>query len=505
MVQTHAVVGELRRDLQRELTYASRSFAVQVEARPAGGVIPDALYAIPPLVSAGCQTRALSCVAVDATDLDRQARTRSGCITPELVLRLLEHGHSDVVERYAGRGEWFCALEWARLLGEEGRQGDALEVLAPYLATGWWTAVADAAGLLEGWGRVDEAIEVVRVRMAAGHPLALEFSARLLARHGRAGEAFGLLRPYIGELSFAVALVDVAAEAGREEEAAALLSVRTGHRCSDFPWCCRGIDRDTAIGLLARIRERQGRTDEAIALLRTGSAGRLDHREQLAGLLARHGRLDELRATAASDDSGHAVRRLAASLEERGDVEGAIAAYDGPATLDPHSAFALARLLARHGRGADAVGVVRAQADTRSGDDWIRHVLSGLYLAQGRPGDGLAHLDALAAARGGEEDWDLYGIRLPLLAARDGVDAAIAQARSHPEGTTSYAAPHLAGLLAGAGRTEEAVAVLRPHASANRHVLAGYLIDLGRVEEAVAVLHQGTPPPVGAWSEDPPF
>ncbi len=417
-----------------------------------------------------------------------------------------------MVELQAGRGEWFCALAWARLLGEQGRQSEALEVLAPYLAPGWWTAVVAAAELLEGWGRVDEAIETTRIRMEAGHPMALESYTRLLARHGRAEEAFILLRPHIGEPSLAVALVDVAAAAGRDEEAAALLAARTEHRCSDFPWCCRGLDRDTAIGLLATIRERQGRIDEAITLLRPDGATLLN-REQLAGLLARHGRLDELRAAAAADGSGNFVRRLARLLEERGDVEGAIAAYrqtDRSGAHDPNQAFELAQLLARHCRGNEAIDVMRLQADARNGDDWILHVLSGLYLDQGRPEDGLAHLDALAATRGGEEDWDLYWMRLPLTAARDGVDKTIAQARSHPKGMTPYAAPHIAELLAGAGRTEEAVAVLRPHALANRHDLAGYLIDLGRIEEAVAVLHQDKPRPpqpstTAAWSEEPPF
>ncbi|MFD3457922.1 tetratricopeptide repeat protein [Streptomyces sp. NPDC058691] len=298
--------------------------------------------------------------------------------------------------------------------------------------------------VLEGWGRVEEAIEITRVRMAAGHPMALESYTRLLARHGRAEEAFDLLRPHLGEPSLAAALVDVAGAAGLDEEAAALLAALTGHECSDFPWCCRGLDRDSVIGLLATIRERQGRTDEAIALLRTGSTTLINNREQLAALLARQGRLGELRAAAASDHSGHAVQQLARVLEARGDVEGAVAAYrqaDGSVARDPNAAFEFARLLARHGRGNEAIDVMRVQADARSGDDWILHTLADHYFAQGRPQDGLAHLDALAAARGGEEEWDLYWIRLPLIAARDGVDDAVAQARSHPEGATSYAAP----------------------------------------------------------------
>ncbi|MER5377416.1 hypothetical protein [Streptomyces sp. NPDC002553] len=152
---------------------------------------------------------------------------------------------------------------------------------------------------------------------------------------------------------------------------------------------------------------------------------------------------------------------------------------------------------------------MRRQAAVHNTDDWIVRTLSDLYLELSRPEDGLVHLDALAAARGGEEEWDLLRMRLPLMAACGRVDEAIERARAHPEGDTWYAASYIAEVLAGVGRTEEAVAVLRPHAPANRPDLAGYLIDLGRIEEAVAVLHQGRPrppqPSSTAWSDDPPF
>ncbi|MFE0201214.1 tetratricopeptide repeat protein, partial [[Kitasatospora] papulosa] len=328
-------------------------------------------------------------LGLDATDLDYRARTRSGCIPPELVSRLLERGHGDVVEFQAGRGEWFCALAWARVLSVQGREADAWEALAPYVATGWWTAVVAAAELLEGWGRIEEAIDITRIRMETGHPMALDAYARLLARHGR------------------------------DEEAAALLAARIrADHCCDGPWCCRGLDPDTALGLLATIRERQGHIAEAVALLRRRQITSVNSRDQLAGLLARHGRIEELRAYAALDGHDEAVQQLAELLEEDGDVEGAIAVYgqaDGPAVRDPNTAYELAQLLTRHGRGADAIAVMRAQADAHPSDDWILHALSELCLGQDRPPDGVAHLDALDAQRGGEGEWDAVAAdrRLP--------------------------------------------------------------------------------------------
>ncbi|MFF4763799.1 tetratricopeptide repeat protein [Streptomyces sp. NPDC001292] len=451
---------------------------------------------------------------MDATDLDYRARTQTGCIPPHLVSRLLELGHAEVVECWARRGEWFCAREWARLLGEQDRQAEALALLDPYLATGWWTAIKATAELLELWGRAEEAIALTRVRMEVGHPMALEFYARLLARHGRSDEAFTLLRPHIDDWSLARALVDVSAGAGRDEEADVLLAARipAEHRC-DSPWCCRALDPDLAIGLLATIRERRGHVDEAIALLRTRNGSSLNNRDQLADLLARHERIAELRAYAAADALGHAAQRLAELLEERGDVEGAIAVYQqagASAVHRPNTDVLLAHLLARHGQGDEAINVMRALADSRSGDDWILHTWSTLCVDQNRPEDGLAHLDALAARRGGEEEWDLFWMRLPLMAACGRVDEAVERARAHPEGSTSYAAPHIAELLAAAGRIEEAIAVLEQHSPANRHDLAGHLIGLGRVEDALAVLQQASPrspagAPVDSWHDEPSF
>ncbi|MFD3643431.1 tetratricopeptide repeat protein [Streptomyces griseus] len=455
---------------------------------------------------------------MDVADLDRQVRTLSGCIPPQLADRLLELGHEQDVESLAGRGEWFCARAWARLLGERGRHDRARDVLAPYVATGWWPAARVQAELLEGRGRALEAIALTRPYARAGDRMALDFVGRLMARHDHGAEAFDLLSPGVEDWFLADALVDVAEAAGRDAEAAELLSawIPADHRC-DTPWCCRsGLDPDTALGLLARIRERQGRVDEAIALLRARNGTSVNGRDQLAELLARHGRIEELRAYAASDVHGHAAQRLAEVLEERGDLEGAIAVYrqeKAGSNRRYHDPVLLAGLLSRHGRADEAIAGLRAQVDSPGGaEDWVVDALCTLYAEHGRAREGLAHLDALKERRGGQEEWDFFRMRLPLLADCGLLDEAIELAGAHHEGASWYAAWSLSDLLAEAGRAEEAVAVLEQHPASNGSVLAERLIDLGRVEDAVRVLrNRPDPEPVtdDPWDGDrcdaPPF
>lgn len=441
----------------------------------------------------------------------------TGCIPLWLVARLLELGHEREVEFQAGRGEWFCALGWARLLGHRGRREQALEVLAPYIAMNWWPAAQVRAELLEGWGRVEEAITLSRPYAEAGDRRALAFFACLLARHDRSAEAFMLLRAGIQDGLLAECLVDVAEAAGMDEEAAALLEARVEAAvpvCNDADCDNLRMEPFNAVDLLATIRERQGRIEGAIALLHTRKATFVNGRDQLADLLARHDRITELRAYAASEFHGHAVQRLAEVLEERGDVEAAIAAYrEFGATPDGmwHVAVPLSELLVRHGRADEAIEVMRTLAESPGGaDDWIVRTLCTLYADHGRPRDGLAHLDALKARRGGREEWDFFRMRLPLMADCGLLDEAIEQARAHPEGDTWYAAWALSDVLTAAGRIEEAAAVLDPHPAFNNSLRAERLIDLGRIEDAVRVLQQPrtrptTPACDGDYSTEPPF
>lgn len=451
---------------------------------------------------------------MDAADLDYRARTLTGCIPPHLVSRLVALGHTAEVEFQAGRGEWFCARERARLLAGQDRQAEALEVLAPYVATGWWKAAETAAELLEGWGRIEEAIVLARPCAAAGDRLALKFFACLLARHGRGDEAFALLRPHVEDWFLAAALVDIAEGTGRDEDVASLLAARieAGRSC-DTPSCRRhDVAPWNAVDLLAAIRERQGRIDDAIALLHTRDTTSVNNRDQLAELLARHDRIEELRTYAATEHHGHAAQRLAELLEERGDVEGAVAVYRQPG--DPprqlHRAVELAQLLVRHGRTDEATEVLRTLADSPGGaEDWIVDMLCTHYADQGRAEDGLAYLDTLKSRRG-EEEWDFFRMRLPLMVACGRREEAIKQARAHPEGGTSYAAWSIAELLADDGRTEEAVAILEEQESGVSSILAWHLIDLGRVKDAVALLQRSEPMSAeqlrtGAPTDEPPF
>ncbi|MFF5225700.1 hypothetical protein [Dactylosporangium sp. NPDC000521] len=224
---------------------------------------------------------------MDAEDLDYRTRTQTGCVPPDVVTRLIELGHSGEVELQAGRGEWFCALELARRRPEQ-----AAALLAPFVATGWWTAAMAMAELLEGQGRVGEAIDLVLPFVVAGDRHALHFHAGLLLRRGRAGEAFAMLVPHVADGLLAAVLVEAAAAAGRDEEAAALLTARIE------AGAVRWEHRPAVVVLLAGVRERQGRVEEAVAILSA------HNRFALAGLLARHDRVEELRTLVATDHDG---------------------------------------------------------------------------------------------------------------------------------------------------------------------------------------------------------
>ncbi|MFG2991418.1 hypothetical protein ACGFZK_19380 [Streptomyces sp. NPDC048257] len=449
---------------------------------------------------------------MDAAVLHRRTTMHDECVPPDLVDRLLALGHAEVVrgQAVAEDGDWFCARAWARLLAGRGELDDALEVLAPYVATCWWTAAAEAARLLDAGSRGEEAIALLRP-FADGELFALRDLALLLARHGQGEEAYELLLPHVTDWLLAEALVEVGVGLGRGDEVAELLEARMAldAPCAhcESPECGRPYREPfNAVNLLASVREKQGRTDEAIAVLRSYDPVVVNNRDALAELLVRHDRIDELRAYVAGTGTQEALRQLAELLEERGDVAGAVDAYREHAEEDRlNTAVLLAELLARHGRGAEAIEAVRAPD---SAEDWVLDLLCKLFAAEGRAEEGLAHLDALRARRGREE-WELFRLRGPLMAACGRLEEAVAEARAHPEGDSPYAMESLACLLIDAGRPEEAVTLLDTDRLDHRWPLGPLLVELGRVEEAVTLLRTPRPrtprPRPTVYSDTAPF
>ncbi|WP_158071872.1 hypothetical protein [Kitasatospora sp. CB01950] len=210
----------------------------------------------------------------------------------------------------------------------------------------------------------------------------------------------------------------------------------------------------TATGLLAAVRERRGRIDEAIALLRARESADGHVCDLLADLLARHGRIDDLRARATVDPAGPAGWRLARLLEEFGDEAGAAAVYRAASELPCGGrgmALGRARLLARCGRGEEAmVVVVRACAESTDGAECcIVSTLCTLYADHGRPHEGLAFLDGLIVRQMWSDDEELLQLRLPLMVAAGQLDEAIELVRDrHPDGDRPFLVEAIAKLIA---------------------------------------------------------
>lgn len=442
---------------------------------------------------------------MDATEFERRVRVLGGgWVPPHLVALLLEHGRTDLVRERADAGDWFCAKAIARSLADEGRRETAEATIAPFVAAHRWSAAREFAALLEERGDVAAAVDLVRRQ--TGDRLALDHLARLLARAGRGDEAVDLLRPHLGDWLLAEALVESSAGLGRDEEIAELLlpllpdARHPGGRSAEP---CNAID------LLAEVRERQGRTDEAIALLRTRDIRAVNDRDRLADLLVAPGRLDELREYLEGDDRAVAARSLVEHLESTGDVEGAVDALRPIADRhSPHAAIMLAELLARHGREDEAVAVLRpAPGAMIDPVDWVLRTVWTLLVGLGRVEEALAAVDEAADRAGDMSPFELFCERAWALSLAGRAGQALTELAARSESGTSSGRLLHADLLVAAGRADEAIALLEP-ARGTPGVpdrLARLLIEDGRAEEAVALLAAPPPEPPRDPSVDGPW
>lgn len=345
---------------------------------------------------------------MDPVDLDHRHRTYDGWIPPSVAALLHERGHDDILRDGAARGDWFCAHRLAEAAAGEGTRGQAsaLALLEPFVSAGWWPAVGTVAGLLAGWQRADEAVSLLRPFADAGHREAVRRLARLLAGQGRTTEVIALLGPRTADVLFAEELVELVAGHGHDAEIADLLPpLGTGQSDPPDLWASHGPD---TVPLHAAFLERQGRIDEAATLLaehvNVGGVIYAGHAEQLARLLARHGREAELRALTVEDGGEYALTALVGLLEESDRIPEAVALLGEAArTGNPHAAFDLAQLLARHDRHDDAIVVLRRAAETAGGDsDWIIHLLCRVFVEAGRAEEALAYIDDHFTRHGGD-------------------------------------------------------------------------------------------------------
>ncbi|WP_344499806.1 hypothetical protein [Dactylosporangium maewongense] len=342
-------------------------------------------------------------------------------------------------------------------------------------------------------GDVEAAIATARRHADTGDRNAAHRLAQLLAGAGRVDEMFAFLRPRLTDPRLAEALVEASAGHGRDDEVVALLRevIAAGEHLPSWR-----REPNNGTWLLSQVLERQGRVDEAAALL----AVSFNDVTGLAELLARHGREAELVALGAGDD-GERRRIAGASLvdmllaaERTDEAIGVLRRL--AAEGDQGAACRLARWLAEHARvdeAIDALLPVAAAIEPYPGDvHGAVWQLMELLIGRGGAGDALACLDELVA---GGVGFDLRYHRLDVLFACGRADEAFAELHRLAAAGDQHAESSLARMLIAAGRLEEAESVLQPGRSDHLHgeLLAEVLIRQGRVDEAITVLHAREP------------
>ncbi|GIE28535.1 hypothetical protein Ait01nite_015800 [Actinoplanes italicus] len=402
-----------------------------------------------------------------------------------MVRLLVEHDRLDILRTEADSGDWQCGDALGSELLRRGETEAALAVYRGFAGSGWGAACHRIATILENEHGMDRAIEFLRPYADAGQRNAVHDLALLLGRQGRLDEVLTLLQPCLTDWFLVSALVEATAGGDRDDEVtAALMDLSGPHNATQS---------------LATVLERQGRLDEAIAVLRKAPRGSVDDIERLADLLAKDGRESELRDLVAGDGAEHAAYRLADLLEEQGRVAEAVAALR-PFAEDGNTdvAGALADLFLRQGRIDDATEVLYAGIRSEGGaHGCTRARLWTMLIEAGRLDEALRLLGELERDFEGQEENLQDRIWLLQELGRD--EEVLALLRAHPRAGEGYWLCRQAAVLTRIGRADEAIELLRPYATSYfvGDDLAALLIRRGDVDEAMAVVRGREPLDLG--------
>ncbi|MFD0279060.1 hypothetical protein ACFVHB_34850 [Kitasatospora sp. NPDC127111] len=427
-------------------------------------------------------------------DLQWQVDTLGG-VLPRLVDDIRERGGLEaLVQAAQERADWFCAVGAMRELCAVGEFGRAWAVVEPFAATGWQRAVRVGADVLVRWGRVDQALELTRPEGSKESAAdAARDHAEVLVRAGRVEEALGVLVPHLRAGRVLAALVEMTDGLGSDERVLELLApiAEDFRRDPEQP----GVrDLWAVLSAQARVLERSGRVDEAIRLLEADTAARgygpQNNVEFYAELLARHGRIDELRELA--DTQRHsAVGPYVTALEnaERaGEAEtflrGLIAAGH-PGWYDSM----LMGLLIRQGRFDEAIKAAEHTFDDLYDGNLLQGALI-LLADQGQHGKaiGLTEGRSPEFLAENEASW-LRSNRWWLMGESGRAREAITEIEALPADEVDDRELTIAWLLAQDGRVEEAMALLRSLPGKRAATdLAELLIRQNRFTEAIAAI-----------------
>ncbi|SDT83358.1 hypothetical protein SAMN05216371_8179 [Streptomyces sp. TLI_053] len=419
----------------------------------------------------------------------------NGGVPPRVVDLLLEHGCLDLLVQAAHeRADWSCAQGAVRVLRAAGEWGRAWAVVEPFADTGWQPAVRLGADVLLGWGRNAQALELARPKSQdANGPDQWRDYAEVLVGAGQVDEAIDLLAPRLHEKWARWALVSATDGHGRDERVLDLLGP-IAERFRRDPQQPEVRSLEDALSAQVRVLERSGRVDAAIRLAADDAAEQRGWSTtgDWAKLLARHGRLEELRELAATQKSSAALlyTRALENLGRTDEAEAHLRRLVATETYPDHYNNALLELLVRQHRFDDAVEAVARTFDGLHQSNLLQGTMI-LLAEQGQHDRALALTEGRSPEFLAENDrcW-LRSNRWWLMGESGRSRQALAELEALPPHQVDDREITVAWLLAHDGRPDEAIARLRPLLPARAAAidLAVLLVGQGRYVEAIAVI-----------------